>query len=64
MQDELAARNLPFPVAAAPAPAGPDAAGDSGPCLNWLFVDLNSYFASVEQEVRPSSAAAPSLSSP
>ena len=34
-----------------PPSSGPDL--EPGPCLNWLLVDLNSYFASVEQEVRP-----------
>ena len=33
------------------APFSPVAQGE--PRLNWLFLDLNSYFASVEQELRP-----------
>ena len=49
---DLEPEEWPEGTVAPPATVEPRLISEVGPCVNWLFVDLNSYFASVEQQDR------------
>jgi DNA polymerase-4 len=44
---------MPLPASPKSVSPNPGSPNPGSPAVNWLFLDLNSYFASVEQEVRP-----------